>query len=154
MSVSQSDYVSYSVRLWELIRQTLRVSQSDFVNCVSLSGGIFVWKPSFLGKEMKMNVESILSTWKVLWTYDESLTFKNVKSCTFQFPFKNCQALSISQSLNLSLSLRDRDRADTIITLYHHTTPPPTSLYRWLILKCDTSLESSAQALLISTQKK
>ena len=51
-----------------------------------------------------------------------SLTFKNVKSCTFQFPFKNCQALSISQSLNLSLSLRDRDRADTIITLYHTTT--------------------------------
>ena len=33
-----------------------------------------------------------------------------------------CQALSISQSLNLSLSLRDRDRADTIITLPHHTT--------------------------------
>ena len=32
-----------------------------------------------------------------------------------------CQALSIYQSLNLTLSLRDRDRADTIITLYHHT---------------------------------
>ena len=31
-----------------------------------------------------------------------------------------CQALSIYQSLNLTLSLRDRDRADTIITLYHH----------------------------------
>ena len=30
--------------------------------------------------------------------------------------------VKLSQSLNLSLSLRDRDRADTIITLYHHTT--------------------------------
>ena len=53
---------------------------------------------------------------------------------------QNCQALSISQSLNLSVSLRDR--ADTKITLPH---------YRTLILKCDTSFESSAQALLIST---
>ena len=47
------------------------------------------------------------------------------------------QALYLS--LNLSLSLRDI--ADTIITIS-------------LILKCDTSLESSAPALLISTQKK
>ena len=32
--------------------------------------------------------------------------------------------LSSSLSLNQSLSLRDR--ADTLITLYHHTTPPET----------------------------
>ena len=43
--------------------------------------------------------------------------------------FWYCQALSISQSLNLSLSLRDRDRADTIITLYHQTTPPPPETF-------------------------
>ena len=103
--------------------------------------------------------------------------------------------LPISQSLNISLSLRDRDRADTIITLYHHTTTrnflstleltytqvwyiigivssspthfhsekiglirvtydPPVSIrvnkyLKWLILKCDTSFESSSHALLI-----
>ena len=39
-----------------------------------------------------------------------------------------CQALSISLSLNLSLSLRDRDRADTIITLPHHTITTNISL--------------------------
>ena len=72
----------------------------------------------------------------------------------------NCQALSISlcQSIYLSFSqslcLRDRDRADTIIT-FNHTTPPETLTltHQGTLLKCDTSLESSAQALLISTQK-
>ena len=64
--------------------------------------------------------------------------------------------LPISQSLNISLSLRDRDRdrADTIITFHPPTTENFLSTQRWLIVKCDTSLESSAQALLISTQKK
>ena len=66
----------------------------------------------------------------------------------------NCQALSISQSLNLSLSLRDRDRADTIITFHPPTTENFLSTQRWLIVKCDTSLELSAHALLISTKKK
>ena len=74
-----------------------------------------------------------------------------VLNCLCLFSF--CQALSISQSLNLSLSLRDRDRADTIITLYH-TTENFLGTLRWLIVKCDTSFESWAQALLISTQKK
>ena len=49
--------------------------------------------------------------------------------------------VKLSLSLDLSLSLRYR--ADTII---HRP-------YRWLIFMCDTSLESSAEALLISTQK-
>ena len=64
--------------------------------------------------------------------------------------------LPISQSLNISLSLRDRDRdrADTIITFHPPTTENFLSTQRWLIVKCDTSLELSAQALLISTQKK
>ena len=43
-----------------------------------------------------------------------------------------CQALSIYQSLNLTLSLRDRDRADTIITLYHTTTPHHQKLFKYL----------------------
>ena len=65
-------------------------------------------------------------------------------------------SLSISQSLNLSLSLRDRDRADIIITLYHTTPSTYQKIFKHLYsytLKCDTSLESSAQTLLISTQK-
>ena len=35
-----------------------------------------------------------------------------------RFYTRNCQALSISQSLNQSFSLRDRDRADTIIHIF------------------------------------
>ena len=38
-------------------------------------------KPSTLGKEKIMNVESLLSSFKVLRTYCESLTLNNVKSC-------------------------------------------------------------------------
>ena len=52
-----------------------------------------------------------------------------------------CQAL-LSLYLSFYLYLLEREKADTKITLYHHTTPPPTSPYRWLILKVDTSLES------------
>ena len=63
-------------------------------------------------------------------------------------------SLSISLYHNLSFSLIDRDRADTIITFHPPTTENFLSTQRWLIVKCDTSLESSAQALLISTQKK
>ena len=62
--------------------------------------------------------------------------------------------VKLSLSLNLSLSLRDRDRAETTITLppHHHSK---VFKQRRLILKCDTSCESSAQAaLLISTPKK
>ena len=53
---------------------------------------------------------------------------KNKKYVLYKshFALHYCQALSISQSRNLSLSLRDRDRADTIITLPHHTIHPPT----------------------------
>ena len=57
-----------------------------------------------------------------------------------------CQALSIYQSLNLTLSLRDRDRADTIITLYHH--------HRKLFKNLRVDLYSTAQGPMISTQKK
>ena len=40
------------------------------------------------------------------------------------------------------------------IGLIRVTYDPPVSIRVWLLLKCDTSFESSAQALLISTQKK
>ena len=40
-------------------------------------------KPSTLGKEKNMNVESLLSTCKVFRTYYLSLTLKNVKSCQY-----------------------------------------------------------------------
>ena len=59
-----------------------------------------------------------------------------------------CQALSISKSVFIS------ERWSWPYNHFAlHRTTPPTSPYRWLILKCDTSLELSAQALLISTQK-
>ena len=53
-----------------------------------------VWKPSILGKERNMNVESSLSTCKVLWTYYESLTLKNVKSCLLHILAANTAATS------------------------------------------------------------
>ena len=85
-----------------------------------------------------------------------SVRFSKLVSQTFwasQLDF--CQALSISQSLNLSLSLRDIDRADTIITFHPPTTTTENflSTYRWLIVKCYTSLKSSAQALLFPLRK-
>ena len=60
----------------------------------------------------------------VIWKLDNSIFSMNkgflIRLTMTAISF--CQALAISQYLNLSLSLRDRDRADTMITLPHHTT--------------------------------
>ena len=51
----------------------------------------------------------------------------------------------------LFLNLRERESWQYNHFPQHH---PLRNKYRWLILKCDTSLEHSANALLISTQNK
>ena len=53
-------------------------------------------------------------------TKDWKFTFSK-QILTLPLPWTNCQALSLS-SLFLLLYLLERERADTIITLYHH--PP------------------------------
>ena len=80
-----------------------------------------------------------------------SITFKVI---SFKIPissFWSMELLSSSLYLSLNLSLSLRDRADTIINSTH--TPTANFLRNsWLISMC-TSMESSAQALLFSTQK-
>ena len=63
-------------------------------------------------------VTELIESWKFCWRQKCPFWQTFLIHCNFMY----CQALSICLSLNLSLSLRDRDRADTIITLYHHTT--------------------------------
>ena len=52
---------------------------------------------------------------------------ESIFECFFYFKHEDligadCEALSISNYLSITRYLRDRDRADLIITLYHHTS--------------------------------
>ena len=120
----------------------------------------FVWRsygyhPSALEcftwhEQTDLQLDSLVS-----WVRSQSHVFPNKImqgsgcSCPWQsriYPFGRYKQRLLSSSFPLSFS-------DTIITSQNPPRENFLSTYRWLILKWDTSLESSAQALLISTQK-